>query len=825
MQPVFFLSWLSVVVASLPALSAAGEDRARPCRIRDGANPDLFIMTLGNVETPLAQGRFNPAQDQVRLNDGTILDNYYRDTLGIKFYRPMDKSIFPVPPSGWCSWYYYFYDINEHEIKQNARWLADNLKDFGLTYIQIDDGWEGVGRGYGENRDWTTINERFPGGMDRLAAYIKHLGFKPGLWIAPHGQSSPKVIKAHPNAFLLKPDGASLSDTWEGNYLVDPSTAEGQVYLKNLFTTLSGWGYDYFKIDGQPCVLEEYQRCAAQMKNPSTNAIALYRKTLQTIHETIGSHRYLLGCWERPLEGAGLTEGWRVGADTLPGWDGFLVALDATMGGYYLHNILWYCDPDVVLVRRPLTLEQARVWATLQGLTGQALMASDRMMDLPDERVELCKRIFPAVDICPLDLFPSATRKPIWDLKIAHLGRNYDVVGLFNFADCGKKLMALNWNDLGISSDQPVHVYDYWHKEYLGVYPKGFSTELESTSCQVLTLLPATANIQLISTSRHLTQGWLDLLDLKYDAAKTVFKGRSRVIKDDPYELAFVFPPGKNFRVNSAKAGGLPGKVANHQGWATVEFTAAKTGEVSWSVSFVPESWYHYPFNNPDGVGVELIGLDRAAVKWKQPGFGSIGSYLVSLDGKLLGATKGLSFPLGNMSFGKTNSVQVASVWEDGTLGTNKITSLSFNLDSLVRRKYSLTELEPALLAIGRHDENIKVNQSVSGKPFSIGGQKFDLGLGAKTGFTLEFNLHGLFHEFTALAGMDDTSKNSPVHLTVEGDGKELWSSGEVRPADGAKPVSVLIDGVNILVLRAQDTGARRNGNSVDWCNPAVQRN
>ena len=197
---------LLLAFMSLQAHSAPGDGSPIACRIRDGANPDLFIMTLGNVKTPLTQGWFYPDKDEVRLSSGTIIDHYYRDTLGIKYYKPIDKANFPVPASGWCSWYYYFYEINEDEIKKNAKWMADNLKDYGLTYVQIDDGWEGIGHGFGENRDWTTINERFPGGMEALAAYISKLGFKPALWIAPHGQSNPKVVKAHPNAFLLKPD-------------------------------------------------------------------------------------------------------------------------------------------------------------------------------------------------------------------------------------------------------------------------------------------------------------------------------------------------------------------------------------------------------------------------------------------------------------------------------------------------------------------------------------------------------------------------------------------------------------------------------------------
>jgi hypothetical protein len=218
MKHIYVLASLVLWCFSLPFASAQTDRQGIPCRIRDGENRDLFVMTLGDVKTPIAQGLFYPNQDQVKLNDGSSLDYYYRDTLGIRHYSPIDKSVFPSPPSGWCSWYFYFYEISEGEIRRNVKWLSDNLREYGLQYIQIDDGWQGVGRGFNTNRDWTTINDRFPGGMKNLAADIKKFGFKPGLWIAPHGQSSVRVVQANQKAFLLKPDGTTLSDTWEGSY-------------------------------------------------------------------------------------------------------------------------------------------------------------------------------------------------------------------------------------------------------------------------------------------------------------------------------------------------------------------------------------------------------------------------------------------------------------------------------------------------------------------------------------------------------------------------------------------------------------------------------
>ena len=499
--------------------------RPVPARIRDGNNRDLMVMTLGDVDTVLADGMFDPLKDEVRLKDGTVRQNYYKEALGIKYFQPIDKSRFPLSPSGWCSWYFYYQEINEDEVKRNARWIAENLKDFGARFVQIDDGWQGTGHGLGENRDWTTIDKRFPGGMDGLARYIKSLGLAPGIWLAPHGQSNETVVKSEPRVFLLKTDGTSASSTWEGKYLVDPSTQEAQRYMKELFTKLAGWGYEYFKIDGQPVVVREFRTKKSFMKNPAQDTDALYRETLRSIRAAIGPERYLLGCWVIPLEGVGLMNGSRIGADVLPNWDGFKFALRATTEYYFLHNIVWYADPDVLVVRAPLTLEQARAWATLEGLTGQALLTSDRLTDLPEERVELLRRVYPAVDIRPLDLFKSERNKHIWDLKINQSGRSYDVVGLFNFDEAKSSPRYMSWKDLGLPEDRRVHVFDFWNKEYLGAWEKGVSVDLSPTSCRVLTLLPEEDHPQLISTSRHITQGWIDLVSQKYDQASNSYAG------------------------------------------------------------------------------------------------------------------------------------------------------------------------------------------------------------------------------------------------------------------------------------------------------------
>jgi hypothetical protein len=793
-----------------------------PCRINDGANPDIFLMTLGNVTTPLANATFDPVADRVVFADGRVFSHYYRDSLHVKFYAPIDKSIFPLPPSGWCSWYYYYQEIDPAEVMKNAHWVASTLKPFGAQYIQIDDGWQGTGHGLGENRDWSTIDKRFAPGMTTLTAEIRKLGLTPGLWLAPHGQSNAAVVRANPGVFLLRSDDSSASDTWEGTYLVDPSTQRSREYLRNLFTTLAGWGFDYFKIDGQPIVVDEYRAKKSFMKGNPEDPDRLYRGTLGSIRAAIGPNRYLLGCWGTPIEGAGIMNGSRTGGDVVPAWDGFRVALAATMRWFFLHNIVWYCDPDVMLLRTPLSLDQARAWATLQGLTGQALMASDRLPDLPEERVEIMKRVFPAVDIRPLDLYPSQRDKKILDLKINRPGLQYDVVGLFNYDEHASNDLLLRWSDVGLPDTGAVHVFDFWNQEYIGAWEKGLNFHLSPTSCRAVALVPDNRAVTLVSTNRHITQGWIDLLEESFDSRSLTYTGRSRVVAGDPYELRFAFHRGTNYRIISATAGDLQVAITNHQGWATIRTLSPREGDVRWRVTFEPAEVYHFPVHTPYGLSVDPAGLDAVRLTWSAQYYLTAG-YEVSLDGWPLGATQVPSFPLRGLDPRKQYAAAVRSIWEDGTRSP-KQAEITFSPLSMVPPEIVVSELEPVRATVGWG--NVGINKSVASNPLSIGGRKFQRGLGTHATSDIEYHILGLYGKFSSWVGVDDgnESEKGSVEFIVIGDGRELWRSGIMHRGDPARTLEVSVAGVERLILRVMDGGDGIDYDHADWCSPMLRR-
>ncbi len=791
------------------------------CRINDDNSKDVIIMMLGQVTSPLTQGVFFPDRDEVQLADKTVIRNYYKDVLNIKYYSPIDKAIFKTAPAGWCTWYYYYQEINENEIKLNAKWLADNLKDYGFEYVNIDDGWQGKGHGISDNRDWTTIDKRFPEDLNSLAAFIKELGLKPGIWIAPQGQSNPEVVKNNKDVFLLNSDNSSASQSWEGDYLVDPSTKASDDYLNKLFGKLKYQGFEFFKIDGQTVVVGEYKDKKDLMRNPGDPEL-LYRKTLNAIRSSVGDERYILGSWGIPLEGIGIMNGSRTDNDVVLGWSGFKAALHGTLSYGFLNNIVWYNDPDVLLLRAPLTFDQVRAWATLIGLTGQMTLASDRMMDLSEERVDILKKILPAADIKPVDLFPSKRTKKIWNLKVNHLRRNYDIAAIFNFNEYESNGHLLSWKDLGLSETSTQHVFDFWNSEYLGAWPKGFFVKVPPASCRVLTLMENDENIKLISTNRHITQGWVELSELDYNKTNEKFSGVSEVIKEEVYSVSFAFPRGKSFIVKNAVAENFPVTVHNHHRWAEIKFKSPITQKVSWQVEFEAVDSYKYPVSKPNNLSISRIGIDGVRIKWN-PQYELNAGFHVYLNGELIGYTPTTEFIVRNLKIDLEHSVIVRAVWKDGTESESSA-EIKFNLLNLLLDKLFLDELTPIIDYAGWRI--VEMNHSVSGNNISLKGKVYKNGIGTHADSEIVFDLKRLYKKFSTIVGIDDNngSSNNKIEFFIYGDDRELWKSGVIAKADDAIHVQVNIEGVKKLLLKVTDGGDGINHDYADWADAYVSR-
>lgn len=827
--------------------------RTIPARTKPTGRDELLVTTLGEVTTPLANATFDPVADRLTTKDGRTIEGYYKKELEIPFYAPVDKSRYDVPPSGWCSWYYYYQEITPEEVLTNARWIAKNLAPYGARFVQLDDGWQGKGRGGGENRDWTTIEGRFVKlGMPGLAKSIKDLGLDPGIWLAPHGQSNRAVVDKS-GAFILNEKGESASKSWEGDYLVDPTHPNMPAYFTDLFRTMRNWGYTYFKIDSQMIVLREYRRPEVQkhMKGPlpagtpADIGVELYRRTMPPMREGIGPESFLLSCWGIPLHAMGHVNGSRTAGDVVQSWDGYLIAAMAVQQWNHLHNVAWYSDPDVLELRSPLPDNMARAWASIFGLTGQALLTSDRLPDLPASRVKMLRQVYPAVDIRPLDLFqPDNILKPVIDLKVDHLGRRYDVVGVFNQGAEKVYTRLVSWKELGLDPKTPHHVYDFWEGAYLGAWEDGVILDVPPADVKVLTIVPAKKGRPvLISTDRHMTQGWIDLQELAEagtDAAP-VLRGKSRVLAGDPYKLVFGVPAAAKaalriatVKATDARGRAVPASFTNHLGFATVTLSTAAHETVSWSVTFEPAEQYFYPVQVASGISAVPYGVNAASVWWRTENHLRAG-YRVEVDGAPVGVAFNPHAIVPDLAPGRSYKIAVRSAWYDGSVSEK---AMETELALPVPANAYLSDWEPTFLRETWRNlwRSLGRDRSVDGKPLTVAGTTHAKGLGSHTEWDVHYDLGGAFTRFTAHVGVDDEvlplikpgndGVTKPVGIVFEvvGDGLSLWKSEPVRSGQPPVAVSVDVTGVRDLSLKTANGPDHQNLGHGDWLEAKVSK-
>jgi hypothetical protein len=95
---------------------------------------------------------------------------------------------------------------------------------------------------------------------------------------------------------------------------------------------------------------------------------------------------------------------------------------------------------------------------------------------------------------------------------------------------------------------------------------------------------------QLISTSRHITQGVVDVAEEAWDVREKKLHGMSRVVGGDPYEMRVAKPACGEWKLISATVTGVQQaqiKIVGDEalGWR-VRIDSPESGELNWQLSF-----------------------------------------------------------------------------------------------------------------------------------------------------------------------------------------------------------------------------------------------
>lgn len=506
----------------------------------------------------------------------------------------------PDVPCGYCTWYH----AGASDEKRTAKLAAfcdEHLRDYGFDFIQIDDGWQ-VGP-----RDFTAHKPDgpYPSGMKAVADAITAHGFRAGLWSIPFGWNhAAPALADHPDWFVHREDGSIYSVEWAGDCL-DMSHPDARAFLRETVARMTGeWGYRYLKIDGlwsgmavkllypDPTYREDGLGDATFHDASKTN-VEVYRDGLELVREAAGDDVFLLGCTVaqnmRTLGASiGLVDGMRIGRDIGANWDHILPSARIGAHLYFLHGTVWYNDPDCLMLRDPLTLDQARAWASWICVSGQMNVVSEWLPSLAPEKLDIVKRTMPnhKCRARPVDLFEREFPR-IWHLPIDQAGLHWDIVALFNWDTDREAKLDLELAALGLD-DHPYVGFDYWENAFLAPFSGTQTFTLRPASCRVIALHRQLDRPQLIGTSRHVTQGAVDLVSVTWDAAANTLRGVSNVVAKDPYELRLITPwKSAATAARTEKADALI-EVEHGVPQMRVLITSKKNREVKWEIPFNP---------------------------------------------------------------------------------------------------------------------------------------------------------------------------------------------------------------------------------------------
>jgi hypothetical protein len=444
------------------------------------------------------------------------------------------------------------------------------------------------------------------------------------------------ATKTHPDWYLRDKSGEFVLDY--STPALDSTNPAVTEHLRSLFRTLGGWGFEYYKFDGEHSVAK-YAPVVDRTRLYDTKVDPLenYRDRLKTIRDAVGPQVFLEGCPAgTPLNGIGYFNSYFTGDDLYNNWQGMYPLFSSITANAFLNHVVTYVMPGEGLElgehesaeaaagkRAPLvierahereepptgigtTLAEARTLVTYVALTGVVYPLASVMPELPEERLRLLKATMPTMPIVPMDLFSRGTDAgwdtfrhvqadyyvhnypDILDLKINGAAGAFDVVALTNWRSVPETRHVKLEEKLGLPANKSYVVFDFWNQKDLGVIDRALEARIEAHDTRVLFVHPLLGTPQLVGMSRHIS-GTYSVQSVEWNAARNRLRGRSDAPADEPYTLWIHLPQG--FRASRVTAHAGTSDIAVTHGVTDRSLMVRFRGQhepVDWEVEFTP---------------------------------------------------------------------------------------------------------------------------------------------------------------------------------------------------------------------------------------------
>lgn len=479
-----------------------------------------------------------------------LRERVYEDVFHIAYKRQNENSTFKTPPVGWMTWYAVKFNAGEKTVLENAEIQRKFLKPYGADTIWVDWEW------YHRQINWTGAEDvdmyhpdqvSYPGGLKKLASDISGMGFIPALWVGPVcDPSENEIIKQHPEAVAVH------KTDWCGQYFFDITHP---VFLNEALPKMIRqpleWGYRALKWDCMPITQYYMDEAHDTLFDENISTREAMRRMFAKAREIVGKDYYMLYCCSLTPRDIDLAcsefDGVRIGNDIFK-WEEFTREMVDKIFAYYsLHNVMLLTDPDNVVIRDEYNhIYQSQTRAAIVSLLGMPFTLGDDLTKLDEEHLSILKRSIPPIPYArPMDIrFAGRTSDTVLvNLAVERPFGRWNVAAVINLKE-EKQQVCIDLNrDLHIDeSDAGFCAYDFWNNEVIGVSGGVIRLDMQPCQTRILSVVNADRCPKVLSTSRHISHGAIDLECVEWDEAEKELRGKSRTVIGDDYSLVIAAP-------------------------------------------------------------------------------------------------------------------------------------------------------------------------------------------------------------------------------------------------------------------------------------------
>ncbi|MEJ3748276.1 alpha-galactosidase [Actinomycetes bacterium KLBMP 9797] len=438
-----------------------------------------------------------------------------------------DNGVANTPPMGWNSYDSFNWSVTEADVRANADYMRDNLRQHGWQYIVIDWAWYYPGRHNNSPNQDGNLNPRlrmdangrllpdttrFPSavgsnGFKPLADYVHAQGLKFGVHLMrgiPRQAVADNVpilgTSCRANQINNSTTAAWLNLMWGLNM----SNACAQAYLDSVFQLLASWGVDYVKVDDiaaptyRQSEVDGYRLAIERSGRPMVLSLSPGPTPLASgPHVRTNAHM------------------WRIVNDLWDNW-GALDALFDRLRDWTPHRATGaWPDPDMIPIGRlskfgpvgsprysGLTADEQRTLMTLWAINRAPLMWGGNLVE--NRAADLALMTNAAV--LAVDQNSANNRqlvggtRQVWTADVP--GTDHRYVALFNREGAAANV-SVNLADLGIGS---ATVTDLWSGASLGTVSGTLTRSIPAHGTGLYRLAPQTTTpppTAYTMTARH----------------------------------------------------------------------------------------------------------------------------------------------------------------------------------------------------------------------------------------------------------------------------------------------------------------------------------